>query len=89
VTEWPRPLLTVEAMYRDPSKGSGHERLVGFEAIVGTDGRLYKPQVNSAIDRSHEAALQIALQLWRLEPARRSEGPLGARVKQEGVLRVY
>ena len=89
VTAWPRPLLTVDAMYRDPSKGSGHERLVGFEAIVGTDGRLYKPQVKSAIDGSHEAALQSALQLWRFEPARRSEGPLGARVEQEGVLRVY
>jgi hypothetical protein len=89
VTAWPRALLTVDAMYRDPSKGAGHERLVGFEAIVGTDGRLYKPQVKAAIDSSHEAALQSALKLWRFEPAQRSEGPLGARVKQEGVLRVY
>ncbi len=88
VNAWPRPLLTVDATYRDAGR-AGHERLVAFDAIVGTDGRLYKPNVKASIDRAHEAALQNAFALWRVEPARRSDGPLGARVAFEGVLRVY
>jgi hypothetical protein len=89
VTAWPRPLLTVDATYRDASGRPGHERLVAFESIVGTDGRLYKPLIKASVDRAHEAALQNAIALWRVEPARRSDGPLGARVAFEGVLRVY
>jgi hypothetical protein len=89
VIAWPRALLRVDATYRDASGRAGHERLVAFESIVGTDGRLYKPVVKASIDRSHEAALQNAIALWRVEPARRNDGPLGARVAFEGVLRVY
>ena len=66
-----------------------HERLVGVEAVVGPDGRAYRPVVKSSIDRTHQAALETALQLWRFEPARRGDGPLGARVPLEVPLRVY
>lgn len=89
VAAWPRPLLSVDAIYRDPSGRSRHERLVGFEAVVGTDGRLYKPQVKVSVDRPHDAAIQSALSFWRFEPARRAEGSVGARVPLEIVLRVY
>ena len=89
VAAWPRPLLSVDATYRDPSGRARHERLVGFEAVVGTDGRLYKPQVKVSVDRPHDAAIQSALSFWRFEPARRAEGPVGARVPLEIVLRVY
>lgn len=89
VLAWPRPLLSVDAAHRDPSGKARHERLVGFEAVVGSDGRLYKPQVKLSLDRAHEAAIQNALSFWRFEPARRSDGPLGARVPLEIALRVY
>jgi hypothetical protein len=89
VLAWPRQLMTVEATCRDASGRGGHERLVGFEAVVGTDGRLYRPQVKTSIGRAHEAALHDALGLWRFEPARRADAPLGARVALEAVLRVY
>lgn len=89
VVAWPRPLLAVDAMYRDASGRAGHERLVGFEAVVGTDGRLYDPRVKASIDRAHEAAIKAALSLWLMEPARGRDGPLGARVALESVLRVY
>lgn len=89
VLAWPRQLLSVDATYRDPSDKLRHERLVGFEAVVGVDGRVYKPQVKLSLDRAHEAAIQSALSFWRFEPARRSDGPLGARVPLEIVLRVY
>jgi hypothetical protein len=89
VVAWPRQLLSVVATYRDPSGRARHERLVGFEAVVGTDGRLYKPQVKVSVDRAHDAAIQNALSFWRFEPARRADGPVGARVPLEIVLRVY
>ena len=86
---WPRPLLSVEALYHDASGRARHERLVGIEAVVGSDGRSYRPQVKSSIDRAHQEAIETALQLWRFEPARRADGPLGARVALEVPLRVY
>ncbi|HEY7925264.1 MAG: hypothetical protein ACHP85_18185 [Burkholderiales bacterium] len=89
VVAWPRPLLSVEALYHDASGKGLHERLVGVEAVVGTDGRVYRPVVKASIDRAHEAALEAALQMWRFDPARRGDGPLGARVPLEVPLRVY
>jgi hypothetical protein len=89
VVAWPRALLSVEAIYHDASGRGRHERLVAVEAVVGTDGRLYRPLVRVSIDRAHQAAIETALQLWRFEPARRSDGPLGARVALEVPLRVY
>ena len=89
VVAWPRQLLSVDATYRDPSGGARHERLVGVEAVVGTDGRLYKPQVKVSVDRAHEAAILGALSFWRFEPARRADAPVGARMPLEVVLRVY
>jgi hypothetical protein len=89
VVAWPRRLLSVEASYRDPSGRAGHERLVGFEAVVGTDGRLYRPQLKVSIDHAHDTAIQNALSFWRFEPARRADAPVGARVPLEIVLRVY
>jgi hypothetical protein len=89
VVAWPRPLLSVEALYHDASGRRLHERLVGVEAVVGTDGRVYRPVVKASIDRAHEAALEEVLQMWRFDPARRGDGPLGARVPLEVPLRVY
>jgi hypothetical protein len=89
VVAWPRQLLSVEATHRDPSGRARHERLVGFEAVVGTDGRLYRPRVKLSIDGAHEAAIQSALSFWRFEPARRADAAVGARVPLEIVLRVY
>jgi hypothetical protein len=89
VVAWPRRLLSVDVTYRGASKRARHERLVGFEAVVGTDGRLYRPAVKVSIDRAQQAAIEAALALWRFEPARRADGPVGARVPLETVFRVY
>ena len=89
VVAWPRRLLFADATYRDPSGRGRHERLVGIEAVVGTDGRLHRPKVKASVDRAHEAAIQGALSFWRFEPARRADAPVGARVPLEIVLRVY
>jgi hypothetical protein len=89
VIAWPRQVFSIDAIYKDPSDRPGYEKLVGFEAVVGTDGRLYQPQVKTSTERAHDALLQDTAKLWRFEPARRSEGALGARVALETVLRVY
>jgi len=89
VVAWPQLLMSVEAAYRAPSGRGRHERLVGFEAVVGTDGRLYRPQLRVSIDHAHETAIQNAVSFWRFAPARRADAPVGARVPLEIVLRVY
>lgn len=89
VQAWPRRLLSVDSLYRDPSKRMRYERLVAFEAVVGTDGRVHRPQIKTSLDPAHEAALLNAISFWRFEPARRADTPVGARVPLEIVLRVY
>ena len=89
VQAWPRRLLSVDSTYRDRSKRPRYERLVAFEAVVGTDGRLHRPQLKASLDPPHEAALMSVLPFWRFEPARSANAPVGARVPLEIVLRVY
>jgi len=90
VVAWPRRLMSVDATHRAASKDARHERLVGFEAVVGTDGRLYRSRLKASIDPAQEAAIQRALAFWRFEPARRGgDAPVGARVPLEIVFRVY
>ncbi len=86
---WPQPLLSVEALSHAPKKGAHFERLVAIEAVVGTDGRLYRPVVKTSLGPAQETAVLVALLLWRLEPARRADGPVGARVSLEAALRIY
>jgi len=89
IVAWPQVLLSVDPAYQAPKKRAHYERLVDFEAVVGTDGRLYRPQVKSSLDPALERVVVGVLPLWRLEPARRASGPVAARVAQRLVLRVY
>jgi hypothetical protein len=77
---WPQRLLSVDPVVRAPKKGPHFERLVAIEAVVGTDGRLYRPVVKTSLS---------VLPFWRFEPARRGDAPVGARVSLELALRVY
>jgi hypothetical protein len=89
VLAWPQPLLSVEASRRDPAGRAGHERLVVFEAVVGTDGRLHRPRLRGSLGAADEALVVDTLGLWRFEPARRADGPIAARVQLDAVLRVH
>jgi hypothetical protein len=89
VVAWPRVLLSVDPAQPAP-KGRPHfERLVDFEAVVGTDGRFYSPQMKTTLDAAHERAVLDALPFWRLEPARSADAPVAARVALRLVLSVY
>jgi hypothetical protein len=89
VTAWPQLLLSVDALQKASKKRAHYERLVDFEAVVGKDGRLYRPTVKSSLDPALERVVVDVLPLWRLEPARRADGPVAARIAQRLVLRVY
>lgn len=89
VTVWPQPLLTVEAWYQDPAGRVRQQSQVEMEAVVGTDGRLSRPQIKTGLSDVHEKALTRVLPLWRFDPARRGEEPVAARVALQPVLRIY
>ena len=89
VVAWPTPLLSVDSLQKAAKKRPRYERLVDFEAVVGKDGRLYRPRVKSSLDPALESVVVGVLPLWRFEPARRADGPVAARVAQRLVLGVY
>ena len=89
VTAWPRSLLSVDPTSPAPKGRARFERLVALEAVVGTDGRLHRPRLKTSLDPAHESAVLSVVPFWRFEPARRGDGPVGARVSLELVLRVY
>jgi hypothetical protein len=89
VTTWPRKLFWVDPAYRDPAHRVRHEGEVEFEAVVGADGRLYRPQIHGGFDKAHVAAIQRVLPMWRFEPARAGKDPLPAHVESRLVFRIY
>jgi hypothetical protein len=89
VVAWPQPLLSIEPLSRAAKKRAHYERLVDFEAVVGADGRLYRPKLKTSLDPDLERVVLAVLPLWRLEPARRASGPAAARVAQQVALRIY
>jgi TonB family protein len=89
VFAWPRTLLSVNPYYRDPARKVHHEGFVEFEAVVGTDGRLHRPKLKTSLGQAHENAVLSALSLWRFEPAKRGDAPVGARVPLRLVFHIY
>jgi hypothetical protein len=89
VVAWPQVLLSVDPAQPAPKGRPHYERLVDFEAVVGPDGRLHRPQVKTSLDPALESVVLGALPFWRLEPARRADTPVAARVALRLVLRVY
>lgn len=89
VTRWPKRLLWVEPAYADPNPKVKHEGEVEIAAIVGSDGRLREPKIQTTLAEAHERHVQRAFSLWRFEPARRGTEAVGARVTERTVLRIY
>jgi hypothetical protein len=89
VTAWPEVLLSVDPWYYDSSGRVRQEGEVEMDAIVGTDGRLYEPNVRTGLSSSYEKAVRRVLPLWRFEPARRGEEPVAARILLRPVFRIF
>jgi hypothetical protein len=76
VTAWPTRLLWVEPTLRDPRVR--HEGEVELEAVVGADGRIYRPVLKGGLEPHHVAAIRRVLPMWRFEPARAGKEALPA-----------
>ena len=88
-TAWPKLLLSVNPVNRAPSRGVRQQGLVEFEALVGIDGRLYRPLLKASVGAANEATVMSAFPFWRFAPARRGEALVGARVPLRLVLHIY
>jgi hypothetical protein len=89
VTTWPRKLFWVDPAYRDPRHAVRHEGEVEFEAVVGADGRLYRPRILGGLDKAHVAAIERVLPMWRFEPARAGKDAVPAHLASRLVFRIY
>jgi hypothetical protein len=89
VKTWPEVLLSVDPWYHHGSDRIHQEGEVKVEVIVGTDGRVHAPQVKTGMGDSHAHAVLRVLPLWRFEPARGADGPVGARILLSPILRIF
>ncbi len=81
VTTWPKLLLAVDPVFYDLSGKPHYQSELVFDGIVGADGRLYTPQLESALGQTHERVVMGALTFWRYEPARKGTDPVAAHVE--------
>ncbi len=63
-------LLRVDGVYTDIARQNGLNGSVVLSFIVGTDGRVHKPQVARGIGSGLDENALAVLPLWRFEPAR-------------------
>jgi hypothetical protein len=89
IETWPEVLLSVDPWYHHGSDRIRQEGEVKVEAIVGTDGRIHTPQVKTGMGDPHQRAVLRVLPLWRFEPARGADGPVGARILLSPILRIF
>jgi hypothetical protein len=89
VTVWPLPLLAVDPWYHDRSGRVHQQSEVDLDAVVGSDGRLYKPKIKTTLSDTHASCVLRPLPLWRFTPARRTDAPVAARVALRPVLYIY
>ncbi len=88
VTRPEQLLLSVAPIRRDDRKEVRYQGEVSFEAVVGVDGRLHDPSLEGSLGPHAERILK-ALELWRYEPARKGDTPVGLRLDQRTTFRVY
>jgi hypothetical protein len=65
-----------------------HEGEIEFEAVVGADGRIYRPVLKGGLDPQHLAAIRRVLPMWRFEPARAGQEALPAYHTVKTVFRI-
>jgi hypothetical protein len=88
ITTVQRRLLAIDPVYRSPNKKIPYEGLVEFDAVLGIDGRLYRPRLTTPLG-DHEARALRVLPLWRYEPARRGDEPIAVRLDDKMILRIF
>jgi hypothetical protein len=88
ITAVERRLLAIDPVYRAPNRKLRYEGLVEFDAVVGVDGRLYRPRLTTPLGDHGERALGV-LPLWRYEPAHHGKQPIAVRIDEKLVFRIF
>ena len=88
VTTKERRVLAIDPVYHSENRKVRYEGQVDFVAVVGTDGRLYQPQLTTSLGEHDEEVLRV-LPLWRYEPARRGNQPVAVRHRDTTVFRIF
>lgn len=88
VTEWPKPVLSVEPAVRAGGKLK-HEGELEFIAVVGSDGRVFRPEVKTPLSDEHMRYVSTVLQVWRFEPAKEGQKAVPARYQGRTVFKIY
>jgi hypothetical protein len=88
ITAVQRRLLAIDPVYQSPNRKLHYEGLVEFDAVVGIDGRLYRPRLRTPLGEHEDRALRV-LPLWRYEPARQGERPIAVRVNEKLIFRIF
>jgi hypothetical protein len=88
VTVWPKPVLSVEPAVRGSGKVK-HEGELEFSAVVGSDGRVFRPELKTPLSDEHARYVATVLQVWRFEPAREGEKSVPARYEGRTVFKIY
>jgi len=89
VSAWPQVLLSVDPWYYDASGRIRQEGEIEMDAVVGTDGRIHEPHVRTGLGSSHQRAVLRVMPLWRFEPARMGDEPVGARLVLRPILKIF
>jgi hypothetical protein len=89
VTSWPKPILAIEPAIPSPGGKVHHEGELEFGAVIGADGRVFKPVVKTPLSDEHQRHVESVLTLWRFEPAREGDRAVPALYEGRTVLRIY
>lgn len=88
ITSGHKRLLAIDPVQRTGNRKLRYEGLIEFVAVVGADGRLYKPRVTTSLGDYEERVLRV-LPLWRYEPARRGDEPVAVRITEKTSFRIH
>jgi hypothetical protein len=89
VTSWPKPVLSVEPAVASPGGKIQHEGEVEFVAVVGADGRVFRPEVKTPLSDEHTRYIASVLQVWRFDPAKAGDKAVAARYEGRTVFKIY
>jgi hypothetical protein len=88
ITAGHKRLLAIDPVQRTENRKLRYEGLIEFVAVVGADGRLYKPRVTTSLGDYEQRVIRV-LPLWRYEPARRGDEPVAARITEKTSFRIH
>jgi TonB family protein len=79
----PQAVLSVTPYYSDANRKARIQGRVTVRCVIGTDGLVRAPVIEKGINRELNLLTLEALTFWRLEPARKGDRSIAAKVPVE------